>query len=343
MTSVRLALAGRLARAGASVRTGLGALTLLATLAAPTALAQVGSGVAMEAPVSQGLAPTRLAGPEEANDLYAKALEHYEAGEHAAAEATFRRLLERGVATPNVLLGLGNAAYRQQRWAVAAYAYQWALELAPADEELRENLALVRERLVTTEVVSERSELAARFVTVLRAARPEWLLVPALALWTLGFALLAWRVLRRAEGATVWGVALVVGGLLVGAAGGWTLAQRRGAPSAVVHQGSVTAKSGPGRTYATLFTLHAGDRVRVEEERHDDEEERGGWLRVRVPGGPAGWLPASALALFGRPDTLPPLPEGVVAARPAAQVATEAVTEAVGEAGEAGNGDATSR
>jgi hypothetical protein len=237
-------------------------------------------------------------------------VEAYEAGRPLEADARFREVVAAGAITPNVLFNLGNAAYRAGRPAEAVFAYEWALELAPADEDVRDNLDLARQRLVHDEVASGRSVAAERVVTFLRALPPAWTLVPALVAWTLGFVLLCVRLLRRAEGATPWALLLVLGATALGAAGAFGLAERHGPPRAVLQPAEVAVKSGPGPQYATLFEIHGGTVVRV-------VEERGDWRQVQIPGGPGGWVRAEALAVIGRPETLAPLPPASAPASPA--------------------------
>ncbi len=104
-----------------------------------------------------------------------------------------------------------------------------------------------------------------------------------------------------AEAATPWALALGLVALLLGATGFFTLSLRHGPPRAVLQASKVEVKSGPGAQYATLFEIHAGALVRV-------LDERGDWRRVQLVDGPGGWLAADTVAIFGRPETLPPLP-----------------------------------
>lgn len=232
---------------------------------------------------------------------FAAGVAAYESGEVVEAEAAFRAILERGTTTPNLLLNLGNAAFRQERWALAVHAYEWGLELDPGDEELRHNLALARSHVVADEVPTDLSPAAARLLAILATVPLAWTGGGFLACWTAAWLLFAAAIVRGRRLGTGPGLALLLVAVLLGAHAVHRFAARRGPPRGVIQTSVVEVKSGPDESsYATLFTLHAGTLLEV-------REERGDWLRVRVPHGPAGWLPRGDLAIFGRPETLPPL------------------------------------
>jgi hypothetical protein len=244
-----------------------------------------------------------LAGAATAQDasaeelLFSRSLAAYEEGNFAEAEVGFRALVDRGHHDGPVLYNLGNAAYRSGRFAEAVYAFEWARRLQPGDQRIAANLALARAELITDEVSSDLAPAARRLLEWLRVVPLVVLAGLFLAAWTLGWLLLGWRVMKGSRGATGPGFGLLLLAALLALPLTVRTAQVTGPAEGVLLAPEVVVRSGPGESYAALFELHAGTVLQ-------ELEGRSGWLRVRVPHGPGGWVPDGSLAVFGRPETL---------------------------------------
>ena len=228
---------------------------------------------------------------------YAAAAALYEQKQFAPARDAFRALLEQAGPHPDALLGFGNSAYRLGDHVGAVYAYEWGLRIAPGDEALKENLELARFHLVSDVFPSAQSETAVRAQETLARIPGRLTLVIALALWTLGFLVLAARQRGRLEGWAWLGVALILLALPGFAHAGWQRQRLAGKTEGILQSTEVPVRSGPGPEYQQLFELHAGTVVRV-------LGERGTWRRVALPNAAEGWVEADDLAVFGRLDTL---------------------------------------
>jgi hypothetical protein len=166
---------------------------------------------------------------------------------------------------------LGAARYRIGEDATAAAAWLRAERLAPRDRTVRRALRLTP----SPDDVSDRR----RWVPPLTARE---LVLAALALWVVGWALLLSR--RSGRGArVVLGAALALGAL--GAAvTGWV-----GRPL-VLATGAEPARLSPHGRAPVVATLESGTALRP-------VSRHGGWLLVEGPSGLRGWLPASAVAI----------------------------------------------
>jgi uncharacterized protein YraI len=105
-------------------------------------------------------------------------------------------------------------------------------------------------------------------------------LTAAIAGW--GWARGATRRQRRLLVAAAFATALVA----VVTGGRWQ--QERVRDQAVVVAGAVEVRSGPASTFPTLFEVHAGLALNV-------QEHRDGWERVSLGGDWQGWLPSEAI------------------------------------------------
>ena len=98
------------------------------------------------------------------------------------------------------------------------------------------------------------------------------------------FALLAVRLLRPREALT-WAAA-VVGILLAAALASIAMHELDPTRVAVVLPREIDARAADQEESVVRFKLHAGSEVLV-------RDERGGWLRIALPDGEQGWIPAA--------------------------------------------------
>jgi tetratricopeptide (TPR) repeat protein len=235
------------------------------------------------------------AAPAEAR--YEQAVAAYEAHDFAAAEAELRALVGDGVEHPDVLMALGNAAYRLGHFVEATYAYEWARRIAPADDDVRANLEMARARLVA-DVPATQASPQARWLRdrLERIPARASLLAFAIA-WTLGWLVIAARQRGRLAGATWMGLALLLAAIPLLIHGAWQMQRRARIVDGLVQVTEMTVRSGPGEDYATLFALHAGAVVEC-------RAERSGWRRIAFAGGTEGWVPSGDVAVIGDISTL---------------------------------------
>ena len=254
-----------------------------------TALVLIGASLATLATAQEALTDEQV---------FAAGLTAYEDGRFFEAETSFRQLLLRGHHDAPVLFNLGDSAYRNGRFAEAVYAFEWARRLEPGEVRFAANLDLARAQLVVDEVPSDLAPAARRLLEWLQVVPLSVLAALFLGAWSTGWLLLAWRVVKGAQGATGPGFGLLLLAALLALPLGVRTGQVTGPEEGVLLMPEAVVHSGPGETYAALFELHSGTVLQ-------QLEERSGWLRVRVPHGPGGWVPAGSLAIFGRPETLP--------------------------------------
>jgi hypothetical protein len=228
---------------------------------------------------------------------YAEGVAAYERRDFESASLIFNALVDAGEVQPTILMAMGNAAYRRERWVAAVYAFEWARMLAPMDQDVATNLELARARLVRDEFTDEGARGALRFREILRSVPTLWTGLAFALLWSFGWGLVALRQRGRAEGLGAVAIASLLLAVPLAAHLAFRVHDARGAEAALLQPTEVEVRSGPGDSYARIFTLHAGTLVAT-------GEERAGWRRITLPQGAEGWAPASALAILGRPETL---------------------------------------
>ena len=228
--------------------------------------------------------------------LFADANAAYLSGDLQRAVAAYQALVSEGVASPELETNLGAAWLRQGKRGLAALHLERALFLDPGDDDARADLAEVRRgNIDRLEGESEEggTETLSRVLSPLPGGIAAALLILA---WTLGWLLLGARMFRPAQrslglaAALSFGVALIAAAITFASAVGHDLALKRGVVIAV----SVPAREGPNDKSISHFEVHEGTTVRVE----DDE---GGFRRVKLANGLAGWIPDSAVELVVPP------------------------------------------
>ena len=266
----------------------LGRLSALRSIAALALLLAAGPALAASTPAAeaQGGAAT----------LFADANTAYLSGDLPRAVAAYEGLVSEGVVSPELETNLGAACLRQGKRGLAALHLERALFLDPGDDDARADLQEVRRGNVDRlEGESEEggTETLSRVLSPLPGGVAAALLLCA---WTLGWVLLGARMFRPARrslalGAILsFGVAAVAAGVTLASAIGHDLALKR----AVVIAASVPAREGPDDKSISHFEVHEGTTVRV-------EDEEGGFRRVKLANGLAGWVPDSAVELVVPP------------------------------------------
>lgn len=218
-----------------------------------------------------------------ATDELAVANRLFDAGRYAEAVAAYETIEPR---TAHVYFNLGNAHVRQDQLGRAVLNYERARRLAPRDPDILANLRFAAERLGVAEL-NQPPGRGVRLWQGLLASRTlrEWGVAEVATLW---FGL-------GAIGLTVWlgkwrGVLVTIAGVSLA---GWVLtvmalsARLAAAPAAVVHQARIEARFAPQPEATVHYTLPAGARVTV-------REDRGHWWLVERADGKQGWIPAAA-------------------------------------------------
>jgi tetratricopeptide (TPR) repeat protein len=231
-------------------------------------------------------ADTEIAASKDAT--FRRGNDAYFHGRYQEAVDDYEQVVALGVFSADLFYNLGNAYLKSEQLGPSIYNYERALELDPAQDDVRFNLAVAREaarkkgedRLAGVDAQPFWMRLASQ-VTVNWAS---WLF---LGLYVALFALLI--VLHFVQpgflrvgmwsGFVFVGLATALAGALLGAR--LYLADR--VEQAIVLPDVVQVKEGPDPNYQSVFGVHAGLRVRVTEKEQD-------WVRIRLANGLEGWV-----------------------------------------------------
>jgi hypothetical protein len=231
--------------------------------------------IALAAPVAADVAA----------DHYNRGNRLYEQKDYEAALAAYEATYDAGADDADLFLNLGNAAFRANRLGTAVWAYDMGLRRAPRDADLRFNLryaeAFQRDELPAgDELLLQRiGRTVARWFTT-----EEALAVTAAAWLLLGLAVMAWLPSRRRGLWLTLGLAALVVALAFAPLTAYLVHQQLAVKRAVITADQVVVHTAPAPDAAEAFTIHAGLRVQI-------LDERDRYARARIPTGLEGWLP----------------------------------------------------
>ncbi len=211
--------------------------------------------------------------------------------DYLRAAAIYQEVLASGFESGAVLYNQGNAFMQAGRRAPAIAAYRRAQRHRPRDPYLEANLAFARAGLPVQESRRPLAEVLLFWHPWL-SAREKFQATLAAALATALLALAAQHAARRkpwARGAAA-GVFLT---LLLALSAAYDGHVSRPGVRGVVSADGTIARKGDGEAFEPALTepLREGMECTV-------EEERPGWIRVRLPGGAEGWVARNEVVLY---------------------------------------------
>lgn len=219
----------------------------------------------------------------EADKLYTQ--ENY-----AEAAEAYQAVLQSGVAA-EVYYNLGNCYYKLDKIAMAILNYERALLLAPADADIRANLALARGK--TVDKVIPPSEMF--FVTWWRNLTNSMSIDAWSTLGLAAFVVILLGLLAYMFATPLWARKLGVYGamalfLFMLVANLAALSQYAGLKhhdTAIVLSPAVSVKSSPSERSTDLFLIHEGSKVEILDNSMKD------WIEVKFEEGKQGWIPTN--------------------------------------------------
>jgi len=207
-----------------------------------------------------------------ANELYAK-------GNFFDAADAYEKILQAGAQSPALLFNAANAEFKAGHLGKAIAAYRRAAQLSPRDDEVRANLAFVRNQVQGATFRDSRWQSWFSTLTLNEGA----LLTAALFWATL--ALLVARQLRPALVPKLKTATRLFSALTIFSAAvlGVQAANHFWSATAVVVSAGAPARSGPFDDAQSAFTVRDGAELSV-------LDQREGWVQVANGTGKIGWL-----------------------------------------------------
>jgi len=214
--------------------------------------------------------------------LLLEAISAYEAGRFAASAEKFAHLASRGIENGKLYYNAGNAFLKAGDTGRAILWYERARMRIPHDPDLRFNLAHAKT------FVKDKSESSGFDVTGMlffwKNYLPPWLMIWTAIGLSAVFALYAGiRARKKKQVFTLAGFVFFVAIVLSGITVFYDYYEKDNGRFAVILSTKASIRSGLSPEATTLFMLHAGTRVRV-------EEKRAGYLKIIFSRDKIGWV-----------------------------------------------------
>lgn len=259
---------------------------------------------------SAGLAAAASTAPPES--LFVAGNAAFERGDYAEAVDTYLALTERGIVNPSLEFNLGNAYFKTGDLGHAVLHYERARRLDPRNEDVRENLALVRTLVRDKQLAAEPTGIRRASMVWHRDTTVSESVAVASGLYGLLCALAVVLVFRRTpwvartyrrvsvlSPARLFGldmtqdVAIAVSLVfaltaIVAASAVVKLRGERERSRGVVVVEEVPVFSGPSHDATVQFKVHEGTVLSVRDARSD-------WVRIDLPGDLSGWMDARSV------------------------------------------------
>lgn len=222
---------------------------------------------------------------KQGNDAYAK-------NQFAEAASAYQQILDAGYQSATVYYNLGNANYKLGEISPAILNYEKALKLNPGDADIRLNLQFANLKITDKIEVVPEFFLTKWWKAFIYSLSLDLLSVLTVVCFIAGFMLLiaylflitAWP--KRVAFYT--GIGLLSLGLIFLIMAGTQHHYLNASKQGIVFAGASDVKSGPDTKQKTLFVIHDGTKVTIE----DRETE---WIKVKLENGNGGWIKSSAI------------------------------------------------
>lgn len=231
----------------------------------------------------------------QSTSLFEKGNELYKAEEYHEAVTTWTKILEDGEHSAALYFNLGNAHYKLNDIAPSIYYYEKALQLAPNDEDIKNNLQFAQNARIDVIEPLPKSVFAKWNASVEGLfTYDQWALtaVSALALFVLLFLVYYFSYAEKRKRLFFVGSmgAVLIAVIAVVMAYNTFGAIEKDMP-AIVFSESAEVKSEPNLRSDAAFTLHEGTKVQILDTDSD-------WVKIELADGKDGWIPATDLKVL---------------------------------------------
>jgi tetratricopeptide (TPR) repeat protein len=219
----------------------------------------------------------------------------YSQGNFKGAIEQYLKIAQTGFANESVYYNLANAYFKDNQIGKAILYYEKARELAPGDQDILENLDFARTRIVDKVenppegFLSKQLDRLLTFLPVdMETALAVGLFIIANGFFTL-FVLGKSDDLRRVSLFTSGSLLILF--LMVGTFNAFRIYELETTRDAVILAEKADVVSGPGEDNPTLFSIHEGLKVKVQNELNQ-------WAQISLENGWTGWVKQDVLGMI---------------------------------------------
>ncbi|MDR1757855.1 MAG: tetratricopeptide repeat protein [Bacteroidales bacterium] len=259
------------------------------SLASPVLLPDTTADLWM--PVSESDFPDTLS-PEKA---FAMANASYQNARYEEALALYTRIVNKGYEGSVLFYNMGNACYKIGDKAHALLWYERALRLSPSNEDIKHNIAFVKQQLM--DKIEPLPQFAiTRWWNALSGSMTsnQWTIASIVFTVLLLLSILLFLVSKRSWVRAFSLTLFIVTLLLLTASLLFAHREKQhyiSNPEAILIESVATAKSTPNPSGSDLFVIHEGIKIIITDKAAD-------WYEIKLPNGEKGWLPKESMEII---------------------------------------------
>ena len=226
----------------------------------------------------------------QSNALFEQGKEHYKNGKFQEAINAWEKVLDNGKHSASLYFNLGNANYKLNNIGPSIYYYEKALQLAPADSDIKTNLKFAENTRIDAIEPLPKTILKRWYEQLAGALTYDgWAVTSVVGAILFVLLFLSYWFSASETKKRLFFITSVVSilVLLVGLVMAYqTYGDVLQDTPAIVFSESTQVKSEPNMGSETAFILHEGTKVQI-----TATEDK--WIRVLLANGKDGWIPAS--------------------------------------------------
>ncbi|NOX86338.1 MAG: tetratricopeptide repeat protein [Chlorobi bacterium] len=216
----------------------------------------------------------------------------YNEGNYDSAINVYQRIANQGLESAKLYYNMGNAYFKNGDIPSALLYYEKAKKLDPNNEDIEFNINIANSMIV------DKIERVPRlfyqrwwdyFYNMFNAN--AWAVIAVVSWFILVF-FIGIFILSRSRGARktafYFGLLFFLISVAVFGLASQKYVNTREHKEAIVFTPTITVKSSPTMNAVDLFVIHEGTKVRILDEVND-------WVKIRIPNGSIGWLPAHSV------------------------------------------------
>ncbi len=211
----------------------------------------------------------------------------YNEGSFEQATELYEKVIENGYESAEVYYNLGNAFFKQNKFAAAILYYEKAKKLEPNDEDINFNLNIVNNRIVDKiETVPELFYIQWWNSLIYALTVDQWGMLSAvffILLLLMALIFLLTRIIWLKKVSFWFGLLFLISSVSTYALANQKFNSFKKDHEAIVFTPTVTVKSSPTESSIDLFVIHEGTKVEL-------LDNVGDWYEISIANGSVGWI-----------------------------------------------------
>lgn len=224
--------------------------------------------------------------------IFDQGKEHYKNGKYQEAINSWMQILENGESSAELYFNLGNAQYKLNQIGPSVYYYEKALQLAPNDADIKNNLAFAENARIDSIEPLPESVFSKWYRNIADTFTFDgWAIVTVVcSVLFAGIFLLYYFSFTERSKRLLFATSMVIAVFFITtlSMSFLTYSDYSDKQPAIIFANQLEVKTEPSMGSASAFILHEGTKVQI-------SAQDGNWFKIALADGKDGWVPTSDL------------------------------------------------